>query len=322
MALTDNCSVYAALHENGVNRLVDHLMYKRPSLFNYGTERMVEAAHAAAEDRRVQPSVCDWIEYAPEVRAARWDNPLVTEQDPFPVLGTDGLVGLDYCFQVVEFEVDFAPDTLDIGIETGQFAAHVEVCAGLGCPSDDEFDAVLSELDEVYAYLAEHGMTVDALTADEGLMREFGLPVVPEPARMNCFCLDVSVIGSVDLVDRPSSPPPVEIPQSPRFTVRSIDVDDVHGDEFTLPKGMQASIECYVHSFVQLGLLPALSRAVESITAETLRMEVALFDLDLTDVRGRITFPESDDMVDNPELLGDEFRVCVDVDVSVGEGGA
>lgn len=133
MALTDNCSVYAALHEDGVNRLVDHLMRKRPSLFNYGTERMVEAAHAAAEDRRVQPPICDRIEYAPEVRAPRWDNPLVTEQDPFPVLGTDGLVGLDYCFQVVEFEVDFAPDTLDLGIETGQFAAHVEVCAGLGC---------------------------------------------------------------------------------------------------------------------------------------------------------------------------------------------
>ena len=37
MAFTDNCDLYAAVHDDGVNRVIRHLMRQRPSLFNYAT---------------------------------------------------------------------------------------------------------------------------------------------------------------------------------------------------------------------------------------------------------------------------------------------
>ena len=37
MAFTDNCDLYAAVHEDGVNLVIRHIMRQRPSLFNYGT---------------------------------------------------------------------------------------------------------------------------------------------------------------------------------------------------------------------------------------------------------------------------------------------
>ena len=37
VALTDNCDIYAAINEAGINRVVRHAMRQRPSLFNYGT---------------------------------------------------------------------------------------------------------------------------------------------------------------------------------------------------------------------------------------------------------------------------------------------
>ena len=49
MAHTDHSDVYGALHEEGINRVVTHLQHKRPSLFNYGTARVVAGAYAAAE---------------------------------------------------------------------------------------------------------------------------------------------------------------------------------------------------------------------------------------------------------------------------------
>jgi hypothetical protein len=37
MAFTDNCDLYGAVHEQGVNRVIQHLMLQRPSMFNYAT---------------------------------------------------------------------------------------------------------------------------------------------------------------------------------------------------------------------------------------------------------------------------------------------
>ena len=37
MAFTDNCDLFGAVHEDGVNRVIRHIMRQRPSLFNYAT---------------------------------------------------------------------------------------------------------------------------------------------------------------------------------------------------------------------------------------------------------------------------------------------
>lgn len=48
MTHTDHSDVYGALHEDGINRVINHLQHKRPSLFNYGTARVVAGTHATA----------------------------------------------------------------------------------------------------------------------------------------------------------------------------------------------------------------------------------------------------------------------------------
>ena len=45
MAFTNNSDVYGAIREDGINRGIDHLKHKRPSLLNYGTARVVAGAH-------------------------------------------------------------------------------------------------------------------------------------------------------------------------------------------------------------------------------------------------------------------------------------
>lgn len=37
MAFTNHSGLFAAVHENGINATIGHLMRQRPSLFNYAT---------------------------------------------------------------------------------------------------------------------------------------------------------------------------------------------------------------------------------------------------------------------------------------------
>ncbi|MDY7081324.1 MAG: hypothetical protein SXQ77_02700, partial [Halobacteria archaeon] len=214
MTFTDNSDVYSAVHEDGINTVIDHLQRKRPSLFHYGTERIIQSADiqtsfkprlaAAHFDRGV---LCAEIDAADEVR--RWDNPLMTRVDPLPVIGTeigppndtDQMVKLDYCFQVADLSIDFSPDegiiveatsgegdAADIGEQ--QFAATVVVCGGLACPHEEEFDRIREEIIRIRR---DYGNDID-----EEMRNELGLPIIPEPESLNCFCLRVTVVGSAD----------------------------------------------------------------------------------------------------------------------------
>ena len=73
MALTSNSDFYVAIQDAGINRLVRHVMRKRPSLFNYGTSLVASNPQL----------LCQNIDVAPEVLQA--GNPLVTILDPLPI---------------------------------------------------------------------------------------------------------------------------------------------------------------------------------------------------------------------------------------------
>lgn len=317
MPFTDNSDVYSAVHEDGFNQVVRHVMRRRPSLFNYGTARLVDAA--ATGEKRELGLLCSPVNYDPEV--LKWtgepipadaDSPLMTEQNPIPVLGTDDLVAFDYCVQVVELAIDFAPGTFEDGLGDQQFAATVTVCAGLACPPDDEFDAITDRLGELRE---EYG---DRLSEPD-LREELGLPIVPDPEDVHCFCLQVTVVGSVERVERGAVSPRLVIEQSARLVVDDIRIESTEGEGFSFPDGLERSIECYLHSFVQLGLLPALSAMLEEIVPKTLEMEFLLFDLEAT--RTTISLPVSGAIPNNPALEEDQLKMYVDVDLEV-VGGA
>ena len=82
VALTNHSDFYVAIHDEGINRLVKHVMRKRPSLFNYGTSLVASNPQL----------LCQTVDVAPEVLQA--GNPLVTVLDALPVIGTT--LGLNY----------------------------------------------------------------------------------------------------------------------------------------------------------------------------------------------------------------------------------
>src|SRR5262249_24342860 len=129
MALTDQCDLFGSVTEDGFNKLVEHVMRKRPSLFNYST------AWVAADWRK---RLCQTPEVAPE--GLKRQNPVVTVEDPIPVLGSGGLYGLNFAVQLRKLRIDLHPQTIGLPAELGQlgeqrFVLVAEACAGIGCPN-------------------------------------------------------------------------------------------------------------------------------------------------------------------------------------------
>ncbi|MBB6646481.1 hypothetical protein [Halobellus ruber] len=329
MAYTDHSDVYGALHEEGINRVVTHLQHKRPSLFNYGTARVVAGAYAAAEVpppeyvdvRHGSLPPCEAIPYAPEVRDRRWDNPLMTEEEPLPVVGTDGLVGMDYAVQVTDLGIDFAPPTEELSFKDQQYAANASVCAGLGCPGDVELDGALEAIEQFRSYVERReDFEMDAAMDDEALLAEFGLPAVPQADRLRCFCLDVKVVGTVSMVDRPTVEGPLTVPQSPTFGIDDIRLTDLETiEEFPLPAGFVHSLECYIEVFLRLGVFPSLADTIERTVQQALAMQNPV--LTLGGLTATVELPTSGAVPYNPAIEADELRVYVDLDVDATGGG-
>jgi hypothetical protein len=303
MPYTEHSDVYTAIDEEGINTLLEHLQQKRPSLFNYATERVIEAAEYAALSKYSPPTptiasgyspervLCAPIERADEV--LEWENPLIEEVDPLPVLGTDGEVKLDYCFQVADLSIDFSPDDPPVNIGEQQFAAKAFVCAGLACPTEEEFDRVRRSLNED--------------------PEESELPIIPQAESLDCFCLQITIVGSVNAAGPGISGPWLEIPNTPEFRLDEL-IFEAEEQELNMPDGLTKSITCYIRSFIQFALLPELSEALA-------RLEPALppdsfLSLDLSGTRATVSVPTSSGIPNNPALEDDHLKVYADLTMS------
>lgn len=144
MAFTEHSDLFGSVHEDGINLVIRHIMRQRPSLFNYATP----AFHA-------NPGLfCEPIEAAPTVLAA--GNPLFTEQEPLPIFGAPVPLGLNFCLQLRDLEIDFHPtNVFDLPEELGsklsaqRFAIRARACAGLDCPSDDLIDQLVEIIERL-----------------------------------------------------------------------------------------------------------------------------------------------------------------------------
>ncbi|WP_336361491.1 hypothetical protein [Haladaptatus sp. ZSTT2] len=312
MTFTDNSDVYTSLHEDGINQVIRHTMQKRPSLFHYGTENVVNSAALMRRFRQFS-GLCARINYAPEV--VLWDNPLMSVEDPFPVLGTDDLVALDYCFQVTNLDIDFSPDDPPADVGDQQFAARVVVCAGLACPEEEAFAQIRDELADLRA---EWG---DRLT-DADFRTELGLPLIPSAEGLSCFCLGVTVIGSVSMrgpgadgtvvtEEDAETGLSIEIAGTPQLRVDDVTLFEPDGDRFTFPEGLTASMTCYLRSFVEFSLIPALEAALERIVIDLPTEGFLAFDLSGATLR--ISFPTSGAIPNNPAIEDDQLKVYTDV---------
>lgn len=144
MAFTDHCDIFGSVHEEGVNRVVRHLMRQRPSLFNYAT---------AIFRRRPDLFCVHPIDAAQSVKDA--GNPLFTEQKPLPILGSPVPLGINFCVQLTDSQLDLHPGNVfnlppELGALPAQrFALHLKACVGIDCPSKETIDRQLPEIERL-----------------------------------------------------------------------------------------------------------------------------------------------------------------------------
>jgi hypothetical protein len=90
VGLTDGQDVFVSISESGINTLFAYLERQRSRLFNYGTAFFV-----------TNPDQC----------CVPLGKKPIHGEDPLPVPGTNGLVGLEYALQFTDLHIDLHPQT-------------------------------------------------------------------------------------------------------------------------------------------------------------------------------------------------------------------
>ena len=215
MPFTANCDLYGAVHEGGVNRIIQHIMRQRPSLFNYASGYIAQHPDAA----------CASVRHTSDV--AQYNNPDFKVENPIPVLGADAPpFGLNYAAQILSAQVDFFPgNVLGLPAELNppmadqRFALKVRVCGGLDCPSIE--------------YVKEVPPGGSRSKDVTGAATEPSTPIVPPTRKLNCFCLDAYVLGHIETQFSGGQNWLIGV-------VDDVDIVDIQPDQ------LEAAINCYL----------------------------------------------------------------------------
>src|SRR5215469_4297983 len=235
MAFTDNCDLYAAVHEDGINLVVKHIMRQRPSLFNYATQDVADHPELA----------CSPVDHTIDV--TNHGNPLFGVLGPIPIIGVDApAVALNFCAQLVDAEIDFHPSNvinlpaeLNPPLPDQHLAMKVRVCGGVDCPPLEFIDHIKPTPSE-----GQPGRQSDG--------KQPPPPIVPPTRRLLCFCLDAYVVAHVDLENILGKPTLVG-------KVDGIDVVDIK------PDNLEDTINCYLRTTFELLLKEKLAMPIEKL---------------------------------------------------------
>lgn len=324
MPYTAHSDLYSAVHEDGINTVIDHLRRKRPSLFNYATPRVIQIAQSRRDVEMPlasmpESALCSAVDTAPEVR--EWNNPLMEEVEPLPVLGTDGIVKLDYCLQIADLSIDFSPDDPPVDVGEQQFALSVVACGGLGCPYEEAMDGVRKRVMELRA---DHGDKIDKLdTYSEEkrnqIERELGIPIIPDWDDLECFCLRVTVVGSVTPDGPPAEGAWLTLKNTPELSVDDLIFASRSGDEeFSMPPGLTNSLTCYLRSFIEFSLIPALNNALNGISPSI--PAKSFFSIRFSKAKPVGSLPTGSQIGPNPAIEDDQLKVYANIALRTSGG--
>lgn len=285
MAFTDQSDLYGAVHEEGINRVVRHLMRLRPSLFNYGTEFI-------ARNPRL---LCHPIEADPMVHAR--NNPLLTIEAPLPVLGTNGLINLNYCVQLTDARIDFhRGNVIELPREISElppqhFALTAKACVGLGCPDPRLTELLEKAMDTVFDVISVDGLLNGEKPSmthvpDKPVFNPITVPV----EKLKCFCLAVVAVCHIET--RKVGNQFIFAPK-----LDQLEIVDLR------PQEMEDMIECYVSQVIRLGLLPRIRIALEKIVFDQLQIV-------------NITVKPAAGVPNNPAIEDDQLKVFIDMEVA------
>lgn len=283
MAFTDNCDIFGSVHEDGINLVVLHIMRQRPSLFNYAT--------AFFEKR--PDLLCARIVADPRVIQA--NNPLFEVQDPIPVLAAPIDVGLDWCFQITDAQIDFHPENvIDLPPELGEIppqrlALRLRACFGLSCPPKDVIEKILPMIEE-------------AATAEDKRPQDGPAPqdvpiIVLETREITCFCLEVFAVAHLEWGTIGNKPD-----RWLKVRLDGLEIVDLQ------PTPMENIIECYVTTVLRLGILPQVSQKLIFDVSKLLKDE---FDIEVEEKITLEPTPISAAVPFNPAIEDDQLKVFI-----------
>ena len=281
MAFTDNCDLYVGIHEEGVNRVAQHIMLQRPSLFNYATPDV-------AGNRELW---CAAPRFTSDV--THYGNPLFTVLPYLPVLGADSPpVGLGFCVQLARTQVDFHPSNIfglppELGPELAeqQLAIELKICGGICCPDPAVLDRI-----PVTSRAAGVTTSPDLASATYSRVppRRETPPQVPVPGRTECFCLDVVATAHVAREF-------INGQERVVCKVDGVEIVDVS------PDGLESNMECYIRTTLTLLLRQKLS----------IPLSVLFFDFELFGTSVSLTPTPNPPVAHNPAIEEDQLKAFV-----------
>jgi hypothetical protein len=280
MAFTDHCGIFAAFHEDGFNRIINHVRAQRPSLFNYATAFVAAHPELLCAPLKPHPIVHDR------------GNPLVTIEDPLPIPGTP--YGVNFAVQLTDLRIDFhkgslfaLPPELDPLLKQ-RLAIKLRLCAGIGCPPKEIVDKLVPP------------PPPPRKRGDDGGQGKEKQPIIPLPTReLICFCLDAFVVGGIRVANY-NGKPYLE-PFLDGFEI--VDIQ---------PQGLEDGIECYISLLLRLSVLPGL-RVLLAVAPLNLTQGVP--DLFLPTNVALSPTPISAAVPNNPAIEDDLLKVFVNAEV-------
>lgn len=227
MAFTDNCDVFIAVHEDGVNLVIQHVMRQRPSWFNFATADV-------ANNPRLW---CSRPQFTIDV--TNRGNPIFHVEPPVPFIGADSPpAAIGFCAQLTKALIDFHPENkvalpgeLHPPLPAQRFAMQFRICGGLECAPDEEIDVI-----------PVGGTDQNSITGAAGGNDK----TVVLRGRPDCFCLDVFVIGHFEFASG--------------FVlgkVDDIDIVDIKPDQ------LEDNVNCYVKTAANIILREKLTIALD-----------------------------------------------------------
>lgn len=240
MAFTDNCDLFAAVHEDGVNRVVDHIRRQRPSWFNY----------ASADIAANRELWCSQVDVTSDV--VKYGNPFFTIMPPLPILGADSPpLGIGFIAQLTKALIDFHPSgpialppELSPPLQPQHFALEFKACGGLGCASLKELEQFPIGGDSPNAAYARNKTQV--------LLRT-------QPI---CFCLGVFVTGHFSLENG--------------FLLGRLDGIEIVDIK---PEGLESNLECYLKMCVSAVMRQKLAIQMKKLTLSFPLFDIATLTL-------------------------------------------
>ena len=299
MAFTDHSDLFAAVHENGINATIGHLMLQRPSMFNYATILLTQA---------LRPQFCVPINTPPG------GGPLFTVEPQLPVLGAPRPLGLDWCLQLSNVSVDLFPgNTLTLPPEldpigSQQFALHLRACFGLACPNDGVVENLAAEMEAAVAESMLPAARPRGPARWRGGLRPAravrAADVQPVPsANLLCSCLDVFGVGHFE------SGAVAGVPG--KFLKTRLDNLEIVDLVTNPPSNLESMLKCYLRVVLRLGVLPRLIVPMQSLVLNITKM---LQDND-TSIGQHVTLVLATDVPNNPAVEDDELKVFFNLKV-------